>query len=58
MADDISSELVEKTGISYPQDYRLKTLNFVMASGKKMELKNLLKFHLLLILEAIIYLYF
>lgn len=42
MADELSSGLVEKTGISYPQDYVLKTLNFVLASGKKLELKNLL----------------
>lgn len=42
MADELTSDLVEKTGIIYPQDYSIKTLNFVLASGKKIELKNLL----------------
>ena len=33
---------VESTGVVYPQDYYIKTLNFLTSNGNKMEMKKLL----------------
>lgn len=42
MADTSTPTTIEKTGISYPQDYSLETLTFVNASGVKIELAQML----------------
>ena len=36
------TSVIESPGAYYPQDYSLKTLNFLTASGQKIELKKLL----------------
>jgi hypothetical protein len=37
-----TTTIIEKTGISYPQDYSLESLTFVSSSGTKVDLKQLL----------------
>ena len=34
---------VESPGVYFPQDYYLKTLNFLTASGNRMEMKKLFR---------------
>jgi hypothetical protein len=40
--ENIQTAPAEKTGVSFPQDYTFKTLNFVDSSGKTTDLKRLL----------------
>ena len=42
MAENIQTSAVEKTGVSYPQDYTFKTLDFISSNGNKTDLKKLM----------------
>jgi hypothetical protein len=42
MEQNETNSVVESSGNYYSQDYYLKTLNFLTASGQKIELKKLL----------------
>jgi len=42
MEEDLLSGEGETTGVSYPQDYSLNTLNFLSSNGQRTELKKLL----------------
>ena len=39
---DTNLDTIESPGVFYPQDFSLKTLNFLTASGQKIELKKLM----------------
>lgn len=41
MADNIQN-VIEKTGVSHPQDYTFKTLEFISSNGNKTDLKKLM----------------
>lgn len=42
MADSLNPDIVETSGVTYSQDYSLKTLNILTAGGQKFEMRKLM----------------